>query len=85
MSNCKSPVSVPCTMSGVYIRRSYHEGDWYANGPSESVPGLRGTHSAVIQVAAGDLLELRCAMNCLDIANQEFSISRSNLSVHYTK
>ena len=85
MSNCKSPVSVPCTMSGVYIRRSYHEGDWYANGPSESVPGLRGTHSAGIQVAAGDLLELRCSISCLDIANQEALVVGSNLSVHYTR
>ena len=85
MSNCKSPVSVPCTMSGVYIRRSYHEGDWYANGPSESVPGLRGTHSAVIQVAAGDLLELRCTMNCSGSVNEEYLIVRSNFSVHYTR
>ena len=47
--------------------------------------GLRGTHSTVIQVAAGDLLELRCAMNCLGIVNQKYSIGRSNLSVQYIK
>ena len=35
--------------------------------------------------AAGDLLELRCVMNCVDIVNQEFLIHGSNFSVHYTR
>ena len=47
--------------------------------------GLVGTHSAVIKVAAGDLLELRCSMNCVDITNQELLVVNSNLSVHYTR
>ena len=47
--------------------------------------GLRGTHTAVIHVLAGDLLELRCTMNCPDIVNQEFLVVGSNLSVHYTR
>ena len=47
--------------------------------------GLRGTHTTTIRVRAGDLLELRCAMNCIDIVNQEFSVLGSNLSVHYTR
>ena len=47
--------------------------------------GIRGTHTAVIQVAAGDLLELRCTMNCLDIANEKYLVSASNLSVQYTR
>ena len=47
--------------------------------------GLRGTHTAVIQVAAGDLLELRCVLNCVDISNQQFLISNSNLSVQYMR
>ena len=56
--------------------------------------GLRGTHSTVIHVMAGDLLELRCTMNCLDNANagpfegspgEEYLVAVSNLSVHYTR
>ena len=47
--------------------------------------GLRGTHTAVIQVAAGDLLELRCVMNCIDIANEKFLVSGSNFSVQYIR
>ena len=47
--------------------------------------GIRGTHTAVIQVAAGDLLELRCSMNCLDIANEKYLVGNSNFSVQYTR
>ena len=45
----------------------------------------RVSYDTTSEVAAGDLLELRCMMNCLDIANQEYVISSSNLSVHYTQ
>ena len=73
-------VDVVLTENGIIHSRSGQNISYYSAGN-----GLRGTHTTVIQVAAGDLLELRCSMNCVDIVNQEFLISNSNFSVHYTR
>ena len=68
------------TKNGILHSKSGQNISYYSSGD-----GLRGTHSTVIHVAAGDLLELRCAMDCLDITNQQFLVTGSNLSVHYTR
>jgi len=73
-------IGVVLTKNGLEHSRSDQNISYYGAGD-----GLRGTHTAVLQVAAGDLLELRCPMNCLDISNQEFLISLSNLSVQYIR
>ena len=73
-------IDVLLTENGIKHSSTGQNISYYAAGD-----GLRGTHSTVIQVAAGDLLELRCGMNCVDIANQELLIRNSNFSVHYTQ
>ena len=72
-------MDVLLTKNGIIHSRSGQNISYHAGGD-----GLRGTHTAVIQVAAGDLLELRCVMNCL-IANEKYFVSASNLSVQYTR
>ena len=73
-------IDVLLTKNGIVHSRSGQSISYYAAGN-----GLRGTHAAVIIVAAGDLLELRSTMNCVDIVNQQFLISGSNFSVQYIR
>ena len=84
IGNVASPsrlsMDVILTENGIRHSQSGQNISYYAAGD-----GLRGTHTAVIQVAAGDLLELRCMMNALNIANEKYLVSNSNLSVHYIR
>ena len=80
VSPSRLAIDVVLTENGIAHSRSGQNISYFSAGD-----GLRGTHTAVIQVAAGDLLELRCPMDCAGILNQEFLISGSNLSVQYIR
>ena len=73
-------IDVVLTKNGIIHSQSGQNISYYLAGY-----GARGNHSTVIQVAAGDVLKLRCTMNCIDTANQEYSIVNSNLSVQYIR
>ena len=73
-------ISVVLTENGIVHSRSSQSISYYTAGD-----GLWQTHTAVIKVAAGDLLELRCSMNCMDISNQKFLVANSNFSVQYAR
>ena len=84
IGNTASPsrlaMDVLLTENGIIHSRSGQNISYYGTGN-----GLRGTHSAVIHVSAGDLLELSCAMGCIGDANEKFLVANSNPSAHYTR